>query len=55
MLTKLINFSSDQTPKKNTIDKSIKKMYFEFAKLTLLRNPKFSNCDKIEHNSKVKN
>ena len=50
MLTKLIDLSVDQTPPKKVFTKL--KNIFCFAKLTLLKNLKFSNCDKIEENSK---
>ena len=42
----------DQTPQINICDKTKKN---SFAKHTLLRNLEFSNCDKIEENSKLKN
>ena len=45
MLTKLIDLSCDQTPKKSC-NKTNKKI-FSFAKHTFLRNLKVSNCDKI--------
>ena len=50
MLNKLIDFCFDQTPKKNFLTK----LDFFFL-ITLLRNLVFTNCDKMEENSKVTN
>ena len=48
---KLIGFSCYQTSKKIFVTKLL---FFVVAKLTLLRNLKFSNCDKIKEDSKPK-